>query len=251
MAQFTVNADPPGPLQELQVPREVGRPVRRWRQQGQRAQADDRGGQAPRRRRRELEPQVARPHRVRRRSRSSAASPTTSSSSAGPTRSGTTATPRRRPEKRDKEVSLADFRKDIIIDVFNEAGQKVISYLVYRCWVSEYQALLRPRRATRTRWPSSTSSWRTRAGIRDARREGAEGADLHRPGRLGRDRPPSTSELLDAWERGLRAAAVRALPGAAGAPGRAGRRRRDRRACRSASATPGCSSCASGRSGRR
>ena len=39
------------------------------------------------------------------------------------------------------EVSLKDFRKDIIIDVFNEAGQKVISYQVFRCWVSEYQAL--------------------------------------------------------------------------------------------------------------
>jgi len=39
------------------------------------------------------------------------------------------------------EVSLADFRKDIIIDVFNEAGQKVLSYNVYRCWVSEFQAL--------------------------------------------------------------------------------------------------------------
>jgi len=39
------------------------------------------------------------------------------------------------------EVSLADFRKDIIIDLFNEAGQKVISYKVYRCWVSEYHAL--------------------------------------------------------------------------------------------------------------
>ena len=38
------------------------------------------------------------------------------------------------------EVSLADFRKDIILDLFNEAGQKVISYHVYRCWVSEYQA---------------------------------------------------------------------------------------------------------------
>jgi phage tail-like protein len=38
-------------------------------------------------------------------------------------------------------VSLKDFRKDIIIEVYNEAGQKVISYLVYRCWVSEYQAL--------------------------------------------------------------------------------------------------------------
>jgi len=39
------------------------------------------------------------------------------------------------------QVSLADFRKDILIDFFNEAGQKVLSYKVYRCWVSEYQAL--------------------------------------------------------------------------------------------------------------
>jgi phage tail-like protein len=39
------------------------------------------------------------------------------------------------------EVSLADFRKDVIIDVFNEAGQKVLAYQVYRCWVSEFQAL--------------------------------------------------------------------------------------------------------------
>ena len=41
----------------------------------------------------------------------------------------------------DQEVSLKDFRKDVIIDFFNEAGQKAISYHVYRCWVSEYQAL--------------------------------------------------------------------------------------------------------------
>lgn len=39
------------------------------------------------------------------------------------------------------EVSLADFRKDIIIEVYNEAGQLVIAYQVFRCWVSEYQAL--------------------------------------------------------------------------------------------------------------
>jgi len=39
------------------------------------------------------------------------------------------------------ESSLADFRKDIIIELYNEAGQLVISYKVYRCWVSEYQAL--------------------------------------------------------------------------------------------------------------
>ena len=39
-----------------------------------------------------------------------------------------------------KEVSLKDFRKDIIIEVYNESGQKVIAYNVFRCWVSEYQA---------------------------------------------------------------------------------------------------------------
>lgn len=39
------------------------------------------------------------------------------------------------------EVSLKDFRKDIIIEVYNEAGQLAIAYKVYRCWVSEYQAL--------------------------------------------------------------------------------------------------------------
>lgn len=38
------------------------------------------------------------------------------------------------------EVSLKDFRKDIIIEVYNEAGQLAISYKVYRCWVSEFQA---------------------------------------------------------------------------------------------------------------
>lgn len=41
----------------------------------------------------------------------------------------------------DREVSLQDFRKDLIIDVFNEAGQKVLAYQVFRAWVSEYQAL--------------------------------------------------------------------------------------------------------------
>ena len=39
------------------------------------------------------------------------------------------------------ESALANFRKDIIIDGFNEAGQKIFSYKVFRCWVSEYQAL--------------------------------------------------------------------------------------------------------------
>jgi phage tail-like protein len=39
------------------------------------------------------------------------------------------------------EVSLKDFRKDIIIEVLNEAGQVALTYKVYRCWVSEFQAL--------------------------------------------------------------------------------------------------------------
>ncbi len=39
------------------------------------------------------------------------------------------------------ETSLADFRKDVLLDVFNEAGQLVLSYKLFRCWVSEFQAL--------------------------------------------------------------------------------------------------------------
>ena len=38
------------------------------------------------------------------------------------------------------EVSLKDFRKDIQIEFYNEAGQLAITYNVHRCWVSEYQA---------------------------------------------------------------------------------------------------------------
>jgi phage tail-like protein len=38
------------------------------------------------------------------------------------------------------EVSLEDFRKDIIIEMYNEAGQLAIAYKVYRCWVSEFTA---------------------------------------------------------------------------------------------------------------
>ena len=38
-------------------------------------------------------------------------------------------------------MSLADFRKPVILEVFNEAGQKAIAYKIFRCWVSEFQAL--------------------------------------------------------------------------------------------------------------
>jgi phage tail-like protein len=39
------------------------------------------------------------------------------------------------------EVSLKDFRKDIIIEFYNEAGQLALTYKVFRCWASEFQAL--------------------------------------------------------------------------------------------------------------
>ena len=39
------------------------------------------------------------------------------------------------------EVSLKDFRKDIIVELYNEAGQLVQAYHIFRCWVSEFTAL--------------------------------------------------------------------------------------------------------------
>ena len=39
------------------------------------------------------------------------------------------------------EVSLKDYRRDIVIQLCNEAGQVVLAYKVFRCWVSEFQAL--------------------------------------------------------------------------------------------------------------
>ncbi len=39
------------------------------------------------------------------------------------------------------EASLKDFRKDLIIELLNEAGQVALAYKVFRCWVSEYQSL--------------------------------------------------------------------------------------------------------------
>jgi phage tail-like protein len=40
-----------------------------------------------------------------------------------------------------KEASLKDFRKDITIEMYNEAGQVALVFNVYRCWVSEFTAL--------------------------------------------------------------------------------------------------------------
>ena len=40
---------------------------------------------------------------------------------------------------RGVEASLRDFRKDIVIELLNEAGQVAVAFKVYRAWVSEYQ----------------------------------------------------------------------------------------------------------------
>ena len=135
MAEFTVNAHRFDPYKNFKFRVKWDGRYVAGRQQGERAQAHHRGGQAPRRRRPE-HAAASRPAAPSTRpSRSSAASPTTPSSSSGPTRSGTSA------PGLGAEVSLKDFRKDIIIEVYNEAGQLALAYKVFRCWVSEYQAL--------------------------------------------------------------------------------------------------------------
>jgi phage tail-like protein len=40
-----------------------------------------------------------------------------------------------------REISLQDFRKDVILELYNEAGQLAVAYKLYRCWVSEYEAM--------------------------------------------------------------------------------------------------------------
>ncbi len=39
------------------------------------------------------------------------------------------------------EVALKGFRKDIILELYNEAGQLAIAYKIYRCWPSEIEVL--------------------------------------------------------------------------------------------------------------
>ena len=44
-------------------------------------------------------------------------------------------------DKGAASVSLKDLRRQVRIDLHNEAGQPVYRYILHRCWVSEYQAL--------------------------------------------------------------------------------------------------------------
>jgi phage tail-like protein len=39
------------------------------------------------------------------------------------------------------EVSLKDFRKDIVLELYNETGHVVLAYKIYRCGISEYRVL--------------------------------------------------------------------------------------------------------------
>ena len=39
-----------------------------------------------------------------------------------------------------RATALGDFRKDIVIELLNEAGQLALAFIVYRCWPSEYVA---------------------------------------------------------------------------------------------------------------
>jgi phage tail-like protein len=46
-------------------------------------------------------------------------------------------------------IALKGYRKDIAIDFFNEAGQLVLSFKLYRCWPSAY-AMVGPLEAKNT-----------------------------------------------------------------------------------------------------
>lgn len=41
----------------------------------------------------------------------------------------------------DPAMDLAGYKKDLILEVMNEKGQVALRYNLYRCWVSEFQAL--------------------------------------------------------------------------------------------------------------
>ena len=174
MAQFTVNAQPLRPVQELQVPGQVGRPLRRRHQQGRRAQAHHRGRRAPRGRRPEHRA-ASRPGRTQVRADHARA--------------------RRHPRHRVRAVgqqgvelrrgprarrsSLADFRKDIIIDVYNEAGQLALAYKRLPLLGLGVPGAARPRRQRqRGRDPDHQARER---GLGARPRGGRAGrADLHR-----------------------------------------------------------------------
>ena len=199
---------------------------------------------APQRRRPEQQPQVAGAHRVRGDHRSSAASPTTSSSSSGRTRSGTSA-PAWARRRRSK-----DFRKDIILEVYNEAGQLAIAYKVFRCWVSEYQALPELD-ANANAVAIQTLKLENEGWERDYDVAEPSEPSFVEPADPRRRCSPTRPQLLAAWEARLAGAAGRARR-RAGARGPGSPRTSTRRwTCRSAGARRSPRACTPRRSARR
>ena len=133
MAQFTVNAQPFRPVQELQVPSEVGRPyVAGVSKVGALKHTTEvvehrEGGDPSSRRSRPDGRKYERDHARARRD----------------ARHGVREVGQQGVELRlgSRRGGLAqDFRKNII-EVYNESGQLALAYKVFRCWVSEFQAL--------------------------------------------------------------------------------------------------------------
>lgn len=44
-------------------------------------------------------------------------------------------------ESGGQSASSVDFRRDLTIELYSEAGQKVVAYTVYGCWVSSYTGM--------------------------------------------------------------------------------------------------------------
>ena len=98
------------------------------------------------------------------------------------------------------EISLKDFRKDIMIEVYNEAGQMAIAYKVYRCWVSEFQAL--PDLDANANAVAIQTHQARERGL-GARPRGG-GADRAHADRMSGEPEAALTEadLLEAWEEG-------------------------------------------------
>ena len=133
MARMNRSHQPFRSVSDVPLQSEVGQPIRGGLDQDGGAQAHHRNGRVPRGRGEHHQPQAARQDRAIRRSRWKPASPTTRPSRTGRISVNDFAS--------HSITSLGEFRKNITLDVFNEAGQKALSYNLYRCWVSEYQAL--------------------------------------------------------------------------------------------------------------
>ncbi len=100
------------------------------------------------------------------------------------------------------EVSLKDFRKDLILEVYNEAGQLALAYKLYRCWVSEFQALpdldANANAVAIQHIKLENEGWERDVSVPEPSR-----AELHRARRLSVMRTPTPAQLLQVWERGV------------------------------------------------